>query len=217
MTRRLISWSPRRGQAGGEGSTEPPFDPSSWSGALIVMALVVAALWVIQIVNDAHNLSFNRFGLKPREVDGLWGIVTAPGLHRSYGHLLSETVPLVGVGWVLLLSGLRAWLTVSGLVLLLGGLASWLVAPSGLVIGASGLVFGWLGYLLARAYFTRKLRWILSAVGVLFFFGTLLASLLPSFDKHASWQSHVCGFVAGIVAAAILHPRTQKGAQPRRA
>jgi membrane associated rhomboid family serine protease len=95
--------------------------------------------------------------------------------------------------------------------------ATWLVAPSGLVVGASGLVFGWLGYLLGRAYFTRKLRWILAAVGVLFFFGTLLASLVPSFDKHASWQAHLCGFLAGGVVAATLHPRTQKRAERRRA
>ena len=210
MTRRLISWTPRRGEAGGDGASEPPFDPSSWSGALIVMTVFVAALWVVQIVNDAHNLSFNRFGLKPREVDGLWGVLTAPVLHLSYGHMLSETVPFAGVGWVLLLSGLRSWLLVSGLVLVIGGLATWLVAPSGLVVGASGLVFGWIGYLLARAYFTRKVRWIVSAVAVLFFFGTLLASLLPSFDKHASWQAHVCGFLAGVVVAAILHPRPQK-------
>lgn len=183
---------------------------------MVFMAAVVAALWVVQIANDAHHLTFNRFGLKPRDVDGLWGIVTAPALHVSYGHLLSESVPIAGVGWVLLLSGLRAWLTVSGIVLVVGGLASWLVAPSGLVVGTSGLVFGWLGYLLARAYFTRKLRWIVSAVAVLFFFGTFLVSLLPSFDKHTSWQSHLCGFLAGVLAAAVLHPRPQKAADRRR-
>lgn len=213
MTRRIVRWSPRRGAAD---ASEPPFDPSSWSGALIVMAVVVAALWVVQIVNDAHHLSFNRFGLKPRSVDGLWGVLTAPALHVSYGHLLSESVPILGVGWVLMLSGVRTWLTVSGLVLVLGGLATWLVAPSGLFVGASGVVFGWLGYLLGRAYFTRKVRWILSAAAVLFFFGTLLAGLLPSVDKHASWQSHVCGFLAGVVAAAALHPRPQKAAERRR-
>jgi membrane associated rhomboid family serine protease len=102
---------------------------------------------------------------------------------------------------------LRAWLVVTGSVLVLGGLATWLVAPSALIVGSSSLVFGWLGYLLARAYFSRKLRWIVVALLVLFFFGALLSSLLPSFDKHASWQSHVCGFMAGIVVAAMLHPR----------
>jgi membrane associated rhomboid family serine protease len=82
-----------------------------------------------------------------------------------------------------------------------------LVAPSGLIVGASGLVFGWLGYLIARAYFSRKLRWIFVAVVVLVFFGTLLNGLLPSFNSNVSWQAHVCGFAAGIAAGAVLHPR----------
>lgn len=213
MTRDPVRWLPRRG-TGAEVASEPPFDPSSWSGALVVMTAVTAALWVVQIVNAAHSQSFDRFGLQPRRLDGLWGVLTAPALHSSYGHMLSETVPLLGVGWLLMLSGLRAWLLVSGLVLVIGGLATWLVAPSGVVLGASGLIFGWLGYLLARAYFTRKVRWIVAALVVLFFFGTLLNGLLPSIDEHASWQSHLCSFLAGVLVAAILHPRTHR--QPRR-
>jgi membrane associated rhomboid family serine protease len=204
-SRRLVSWLPGRGNAANR--TEPPFDPTSWSGALLVMVGVDAALWIVQLVNAGHDYSLNRFGLQPRTVDGLWGVLTAPFLHLNYGHLVSESVPVVAVGWVLLLSGLRAWLVVTGSVLVLGGLATWLVAPSALIVGSSSLVFGWLGYLLARAYFSRKLRWIVVALLVLFFFGALLSSLLPSFDKHASWQSHVCGFMAGIVVAAMLHPR----------
>jgi membrane associated rhomboid family serine protease len=189
-------------------ATEPPFDPTSWSGALIVMLAFTAVLWVIQIVNANHDYAFNRFGLKPREVDGLWGVLTQPFLHESYGHLLSNTVPLVGIGWVLMLSGIRVWLFVTATVIVLGGLATWVVGPSNTVIvGASGMVFGWLGYLLARAYFTRRLKWILTAVALLVFFGTLLGSLLPTVNARVSWQSHVCGFLAGIFVGWLLHPR----------
>lgn len=171
---------------------------------------IAAVLWIIQIINAANDYSLDRFGLRPREVDGLWGIATEPFLHGSYHHLFSNTAPLVMVGWVLMLSGLRTWLTVTGIVIVIGGAATWLVAPTGLIVGASGLVFGWLGYLLARAYFSRKLRWIIVAVLVLFFFGTLLSSLLPSFDSNVSWQAHVCGFGAGILAGAVLHPRRDR-------
>jgi membrane associated rhomboid family serine protease len=171
------------------------------------MVSVAAALWIVEAVNAANNYSLDRFGLRPRRIDGLWGVLTEPFLHASYHHLFSNTVPLIMVGWVLLLSGLRTWLTVTAIVVVLGGLATWLVAPSGIIVGASALVFGWLGYLLARAYFSRKLRWIVVAVLVLFFFGTLLSNLLPSFDAQVSWQSHVCGFAAGILAGAVLHPR----------
>jgi membrane associated rhomboid family serine protease len=196
-------------------TTEPAFDPTSWSGALIIMCGVGAVLWIITIVNAANDYSLNRFGLRPRQLDGLWGILTQPFLHASYGHLLSNTVPVVLIGWVLLLSGVRTWLTVTAIVVVLGDGLTWLVAPSGLVVGASAMVFGWLGYLIARAYFSRKLRWIVVAVLVLFFFGTLLGNLMPTFHSNVSWQSHVCGFVAGIVAGAVLHPRRPRG--PERA
>lgn len=211
----VTSSSPRDGLPGRRSKdvragSEPAFEPSSWSGALIVMLSVAAVLWVIQLVNAANDYSLDRFGLRPRRVDGLWGVATEPFLHGSYSHLFANTAPLVMVGWVLMLSGVRTWLTVTGLVLVLGGLATWLVAPSGVIVGASGLVFGWLGYLIARAYFSRKLRWIVVAALVLFFFGTLLSKMLPSFDSNVSWQSHVCGFGAGIIAGAVLHPRRDK-------
>lgn len=189
----------------GADGREPPFDPSSWTGALIVMVVVGAAVWAVQIVNAANHYRLDRFGLRPREVRGLWGVLAAPFLHQSYGHMLSDTAPLIAIGWLLLLSGVRTWLTVTVAVVVLGGAATWLVARHGLIVGSGGLVFGWLGYLLARAYFSRKVRWIAAAVVVLFFFGTLLSNLVPS--EHVSWESHVCGFVVGIGIGAALHPR----------
>ncbi|MGI8760197.1 MAG: rhomboid family intramembrane serine protease [Jatrophihabitantaceae bacterium] len=217
---RLPSWVPTRRRDGSTQapSTEPPFDPTSWSGALIVMCSLGALLWAIQVANAVNGQSFDRFGLRPRQIDGLWGILTAPFLHDGYAHLLSNTAPFVLIGWVLLLSGIRTWLIVTGIVVVLGDLLTWLVAPSGLIVGASALVFGWLGYLIARAYFSRKLWWIVVAVLVLFFFGALLGSLLPSFDSQVSWQSHACGFGAGVVAGALLHPRRRhKPNRPKQA
>jgi membrane associated rhomboid family serine protease len=190
---------------------ERAFDPESWGGALILMTGFAGVLWVVQIVNAIDDYRLDRFGLKPRELDGLWGVITAPFLHSSYGHLLANTIPVVLVGWVLLLAGLSTWAMVSGLVVVGGGLLTWLVGPGdSVIVGASGMVFGWLGYLLARAYFSRKLKWIVVAVLVLIFFGTLLFGLIPSINSDVSWQAHVCGFVAGIGAGALLHPRGQE-------
>lgn len=187
---------------------EPPLDPRSWSGALIIMAALGALLWIIQVINASDDYELDRFGVKPRQVDGLWGVLTMPFLHSSYAHLLSNTVPVVLVGWVLLLSGVRVWAIVTGLVVVAGGLLTWLVGPSHtIIVGASGMVFGWLGYLLARAYFSRKLRWIVVAVLVLVFFGTLLFGLFPHINSDTSWQAHVCGLAAGVGAGALLHPR----------
>jgi membrane associated rhomboid family serine protease len=189
---------------------EPPLNSSSWGGALIIMSGVAAVIWVVQVVDAHRRYSLNRFGLRPRRMDGLWGIVTQPFLHHDYSQTLADTAPLIGIGWVLLLSGVRVWATVSAIVLVVGGAISWAAAPtphSGVIVGDSVLVFGWLGYLLARAYFSRKVRWILSAVAVLFFFGTLLGSLLPSYGSTVPWQAHWYGFSAGVAAGAVLHPR----------
>lgn len=195
---------------------EPPFDPNSWSGALIIMGVVAGLLWVLQFVNAADDYQLDRFGLQPRELDGLWGVVTMPFLHASYDHMLSNTIPLVAIGWILLLSGIRTWLTVTGIVVVVGGLLTWLVGPHGVIVGASGMIFGWLGYLLARAYFSRKLKWIFTAIVVLVFFGSLLFSLFPTLHSGVSWQAHLCGFLAGVGAGALLHPRGGETRQFRR-
>lgn len=186
--------------------TEPPLDPTSWSGALIVMVGVAAVLWIVQAINSAHRLT--QFGLQPRDAVGLRGVVTEPFLHSDWHHMFSNTVPLILVGWVLLLAGVRTWLIVTALVVVVGGLLTWLVAPSDqIIVGASGMVFGWLGYLLARAVFSREVKWIAVAVAVLFFFGTLLFGLFPTLHSNISWQAHGCGFAAGIATAALLHQR----------
>lgn len=175
------------------------------------MLALDALLWVIQIVNATMNYRLDRYGLRPRDVEGLEGIITAPFLHESYGHLLANSVPFVLIGWVVLLAGVRSFALSSAIIIVAGGLLTWLIAPSGIVVGVSGLVMGWLGYLLARAYFSRRIMWIVVAVLVVFFFGGLLGGLLPTgVQSDVSWQGHVAGFVSGILAGWVLHPRRSK-------
>jgi membrane associated rhomboid family serine protease len=188
---------------------------------LVLALLFAAVLWIVQIANAADGYSLDRFGIRAREVDGLWGIVTMPFLHASWSHLLSNTVPLVAIGWVLLLSGLRVFGFVTGVSIVVGDFGTWLTSPSHtIVVGASGLVFAWLGYLLARAWFSRRLKWIVTAVVLLMFFGALLGSLLPTVDSNVSWQAHLCGFVVGVACAWLLHakaPATERRFGPWRA
>ncbi len=190
--------------------SEPPFDPTSWSGALITMCALGALLWVIQFLNAAMNYRLDRYGLRPRDITGLEGVLTSPFLHASYGHLIANTAPFVLIGWVVLLSGVRPFLLSSAMIIVVGGLATWLIAPTGIVVGASGLVMGWLGYLVARAVFSRRIMWIVVAVLVVFFFGGLFGGLLPSVNSDISWQGHVAGFAAGVFAAWVLHPRVAR-------
>lgn len=208
--RRRLLKLPGSGQTVRDDDREPPFDPTSWTGALIVMAGLAGVLYVVEAFDAAGGHRLDRFGLKPRMVDGLEGLVTSPFLHSGWWHLISNTGPFLLLGWVLLLSGLRTFVTVTAIVALVGGAVTWLVAPSGVIVGVSGVIFGWLGYLIARAFFARRVLWIVSAVLVAFFFSGLFAGLLPSLNSNVSWQAHVCGFAAGVFAGWLLHPRTPR-------
>lgn len=188
-------------------TTRPAWrDPGTWLGALIIMVGLTTAMWIVQIINSSNDYSLNRFALRPRQVDGLWGIVTQPFLHSSWGNLLSDTLPFLLIGWVVFITGVREWSIITAFVLIVGGSATWLVAPTGLYVGASGVVFGWLGYLLTRAIVARKLNWILIAVLVVVLFGALLGQLAPDYKTQSYWACHLCGFVAGVAIAVVLHP-----------
>jgi membrane associated rhomboid family serine protease len=181
-------------------------DPSTWLGALVVMLVLTTSMWVIEFVNSAQNYGLNRFALHPRQVDGLWGVLTQPFLHSGWGNLLSDTLPFLLIGWAVFITGWREWLIVTGFVLVVGGAGAWAIAPVGVYVGASGVVFGWIGYLLARAVVARRIAWIFMAILILVLFGALLGQLAPDYKQQSYWATHVCGFLAGVGIAVLLHP-----------
>lgn len=183
------------------------FDPRTWSGALAIMVGFAAVLWIVEAVNAANDQSLDRFGLRPRTIGGLDGILTMPFLHAGVAHLAANTAPFMIVGWLVLVGGGRNFIAATAIVVVGGGILTWLIGPSSVIVGASALVFGWLGYLVARAYFSRRILWIIAAAFALFFFGGLFNGLLPSVHHQVAWQAHVSGFVAGVVAGWVLHPR----------
>jgi membrane associated rhomboid family serine protease len=185
------------------------FRADGWAGASSIMGGLLVVLWLVQIINYSDHGRLTRFGLRPREVDGLTGIFTSPFLHANFGHVLANSLPFVALGWIVLISGLRQWLIATAIVILFDGVFTWLVAPAGLIVGVSGLVFGWFGYLIARAYFARKFAWIVIAIAVGATFSSLFSGLVPG-TTEVSWQSHIGGFLGGIVAGAVLHPRRRK-------
>lgn len=194
--------------------------PIGWGQAMTVMAVLLGVLWIVEIVNALDHYGLNRFGLRPREAHGLLGILAMPFLHVSALHLLANSGPFLLIGWVVMLGGPRLFTVVSLIVVALGGLIGWAIAPAGIVVGCSGVVFGWLGYLIARAVFSRRLVWILVAVVVSALFVGMFGSLLPQMNTGSSistvsWQAHVGGFVAGLLAGWLLHPRKSKAATLR--
>ena len=182
-----------------------PARESRRQGVLFV-GVLAALMWVLEVVDTVLDGRLDSLGIEPRDADGLTGVVLAPLLHAGFGHLVSNTVPLLLLGVLVALSGLRRVLAVTALVVLVSGLGVWLLAPSStLHLGASGLVFGYAGYLIARGVFDRRLRSLATGVLVALVYGTsLLFGLLPR--EGVSWQGHLFGAVGGLLAARLLAP-----------
>ena len=186
--------------------------PTSPSGAVAVMILALAALWVVLGVDALLGHPLLELGIKPRQLGGLAGIVLAPLLHAGAAQLTALSIPFAVLGWLMLTSGLRYLAVVTGAAGLASGLVGWLAGPSDqVIVGVSGVVLGWLGYLLARALFGRKVRWIAIAVAVAVVFSGLFNGLLPRAQDHEFWGSQLASFAVGAVLGAVLHRR-----RPRR-
>ena len=172
-----------------------------WLTAALVIAGFVAGLYVIEAVDTVLGNQLDGFGVMPREPDGFDGILFAPLLHVGWVHLLANTVPLLVLGYLILLSGVARWAAVTVVVWLVGGLGTWLTGADHTIhLGASVLVFGWLVYLLLRGVFTRRLGQVLIGVVVLFLYGGALWGVLP-IQEGVSWQGHLFGAVGGGLAA----------------
>jgi membrane associated rhomboid family serine protease len=161
----------------------------------------VGVVWAVNLVNSLLGHGLDRFGVVPRSLGGLLGILAAPFLHASWGHLLHNTISFLMIGWILMLRNRRDVYLVGGLAALTAGLGTWLVGVDHSVhLGASGVVFGLLGYLLSRGVFERKIWPILGTLVGLFFFAGSLRGLFPGVPG-ISWEGHLCGFLGGILAA----------------
>jgi membrane associated rhomboid family serine protease len=169
-----------------------------------LLVAIVAVMWVVEIINSLDGNRLTVDGIYARDVGRLWGILTAPFIHASFAHLISNTVPFVFMGLIIALRGAARLALLTAIVILAGGLGTWLISPAHVsTIGASGVVFGYAGYLLARGLFNRSALELLVGVVVAAVWGAaLLASLVP--HGGISWQGHLCGGLAGVLAAWLL-------------
>jgi membrane associated rhomboid family serine protease len=169
-----------------------------------LLLAIVAVMWIVEVINTLDNNGLDSDGIYPRNVGRLWGIVTAPFLHASFGHLISNTIPFVFLGLIIALRGAARVAMVTVIVAVFAGLGTWLIAPAhSVTVGASGIVFGYATYLLTRGLFDRNALELVTGliVGVVWG-GALLSSLVPHYG--ISWQGHASGAVGGVVAAWLL-------------
>ncbi len=170
-----------------------------------LLAALVAILWAIEIVDLViFGGRLDGFGIRPRTWHGLGQVFIAPWLHVGIGHLAANTVPLVVLGWLVMLRRMRDFVVVVVASALVSGLGIWLFGgPRTIHLGASGVIFGLLGALLARAYFERS--WPALALALLagFLYGGMLWGVLPG-APGVSWLGHLFGFVGGVLAAWLV-------------
>ncbi|EFG74718.1 peptidase, S54 family [Mycobacterium parascrofulaceum ATCC BAA-614] len=185
----------------------------------------VALLYLIELVDQLTRHSLDANGIRPLEADGLWGIVFAPVLHANWQHLMANTVPLLVLGFLMTLAGLSRFVWATAIVWILGGFGTWLIGDVGSScgptdhIGASGLIFGWLAFLLVFGIFVRRFVDIAIGLVVLFAYGGVLLGAMPVLGRcgGVSWQGHLCGAIAGVVAAYWLSAPERKAREKRRA
>lgn len=172
----------------------------------------VVLIWGVHLLNAGGALLF--LGVQPWDVTSLWHIFTAPLIHGSYSHIMANTLPGALFCFLISRSGSRAFWEVTGIVTVVAGLGTWVFGGIGTNhVGASGLIYGWLSYLVIRGIFNRSLSQVVLGVVLAFFYGGLIWGVLPG-EAGVSWQAHLFGAIGGIIAGAIITsddpPKRQK-------
>jgi len=180
----------------------------------LIIGISLAVMWGLEIIDAIAGQAMNGWGIRPREITGLLGVPLAPVLHADFGHLAANTIPFAVLAFFTLLRGVKTFAMVTIFTTVVGGILVWLMGSSGSHIGASGLIFGYFGYLIAVAVFERSLKSILLGVLVGLLYGGMLFGVLPG-KPGVSWEGHLFGALAGGGFAFLMHRRN--GQAPKKA
>jgi membrane associated rhomboid family serine protease len=185
-----------------------------WERLRILLGFV-ALIWLVEIADlFLFRGALDGAGIRPRSESGLWGVVFAPFLHAGPAHLIANTIPLLVLGWLVIMRGIQDFLRVTLLVILVAGLGVWIFGrPATIHLGASGIVFGYLGYLLLRGFWERSLIAIGIALVAGFLYGGALWGVLPG-QRGVSWEGHFFGLAGGAGAASRFRQREAKEGGP---
>lgn len=190
--------------------TEPFY--ASLGRAFVVMCAVVPVLFLIEVLDLAtpgYSLA-QAGGITPKRLDGLDGILFAPFLHANFAHLYANSIPLILLGTFVLAAGMKRFLWSTGLIMLAAGLGVWIVGAAGSVhVGASGVIFGFLGLLLTRGIVERSWWNIAVALLIGMLYWWQLFGMLPG-QERVSWEGHLFGFIGGVIAAILFRYRRKR-------
>ena len=170
---------------------------------IFLIVAFLSMIWAIEILNGFMGHRLSTWGILPRTEIGLRGIPLSPFLHGSFNHVLSNTIPFLILGGLVAFRGSQKLIGVSLFIIGVGGTGVWLLGRPAFHVGASGLVFGYFGYLVAAGWYDRKLGSILAAFAVIVLYGGLVVVVLPTVG-FVSWEAHLFGLIAGVLAARLV-------------
>jgi membrane associated rhomboid family serine protease len=195
--------------------TNPNAPATTWrfSTQVCVLGGLVILLWALVVIDLflPKEKSLLRFGIHSREVSSLHHIFFMPFLHAGFGHVIANTFGLLTLGWLVLLRSSNHFLFVSLVAMVISGLGVWIAGAGG--VGASGVIYGYFGFLLMWGYYERSAKSVLLALLVAVVFGSMIWGILPQ-RSDVSWQGHLFGLLGGALAARYLayHARKTKDA-----
>jgi len=167
----------------------------------VVLGGTLAVFWVVFLVNTLLGGALLVFGVIPRTMIGLRGILFAPFLHANLNHIVANSIPFLVLGWMVMLRDQRHFIPVTLAAMVGSGLTAWLLgAPGSVHIGASGVIFGYLGFLMLSGWYARSVGSILISLVVTVLWGGLVLGVMPG-TPGISWQAHIGGFIGGVLAA----------------
>ena len=164
--------------------------------------MIIAVLFGIHIFNFLCGYRLNYFGIYPRKIHGIPGIISTPLLHANFNHLFFNCIPLFVMVSFVLLDGMTTFISVTIIVTVLGGAATWLFGRRGVHVGASGLIMGYWSYLLIEAYQHPTVLSIALGIVCIYYFGSMILNVFPT-RARSSWEAHLFGFLAGLAASYI--------------
>lgn len=181
-------------------TTEPDHGRRRLITALIPPALMVACIWIVFAFDRVFDLELFRYGVLPRQVKGLWGILISPFVHADLDHLMSNSAPILVLGWLLVyFYPMAAWRVVVA-CWAMGGLWVWTTARDNYHIGASGIIYGLAAFLFFSGLFRRRVALMAVSLIVVFLYGSMVWGVLP-LQAKVSWESHLFGAIAGALMA----------------
>ena len=162
-----------------------------------LLAAWILIAWAVELVDQRTSLNLDQYGIVPRDLMGLRGVILSPWLHGSWQHLIANTVTFLGLGVITILVDGRRFIRTTIYLVLLSGMGTWIIARGGVHIGASGLIYGYFGYILGRAIWEGRVLWIVFGVVVAAIYGGMIQGVFPG-EAGISWEGHLAGLLGGV-------------------